>query len=146
MDFSLFPRDLFAEVERLQRQMQQAFEFSPSIRGFARGGFPALNVAGTPESVEVYAFAPGLDPQQIHVQVEKGVLSISGERPGELPPQDDGRWTVHVNERFTGRFHRVVTLADDLDPDEVQARYRDGVLHVSIRRKAAAKPRRINVS
>ena len=145
MDFSLFPRDLFAEVDRLQRKMQQALEFSPSIRGVTRG-YPALNVAGTPESVEVYAFAPGLDPQQIHVQVEKGVLSISGERAGELPPADDERWSVHVNERFAGRFHRVITLADDLDPGEVAARYRDGVLHVSIRRNQAAKPRRINVS
>lgn len=146
MDFSLFPRDLFAEVERLQRQMQQAFEFSPSIRGFSRGGFPALNVAGTAESVEVYAFAPGLEPQSIHVQVEKGVLSISGERASELPPADDSRWSVHVNERFAGRFHRVVTLSEDLDPNEVAAHYRDGVLHVSIRRSKAAKPRRINVS
>jgi len=146
MDFSLFPRDLFAEVDRLQRQMQQAFELSPSIRGFARGGFPALNVAGTPDSVEVYAFAPGLDPEQIHVQVEKGVLSISGERQSDLPPEDDERWSVHVSERYSGRFHRVVTLADDLDATEVQARYRDGVLHISIKRREAAKPRRITVN
>ena len=146
MDFSLFPRDLFAEVDRLQRQMQQAFELSPSIRGFARGGFPALNVAGTPDSVEVYAFAPGLDPEQIHVQVEKGVLSISGERQNDLPPEEDERWSVHVSERYSGRFHRVVTLADDLDSSEVQARYRDGVLHVSIKRREAAKPRRITVN
>jgi HSP20 family protein len=146
MDFTLFSRDLFAEMDRLQRQMQQAFELSPSIRGFARGGFPALNVAGTPDSVEVYAFAPGLEAEKIHVQVEKGVLSISGERASDLPPADDERWSVHVNERFAGRFHRVVTLADDLDPNEVQARYRDGVLHVSIRRKEAAKPRRIAVT
>jgi len=146
MDFSLFPRDLFAEVDRLQRQMQQAFELSPSIRGFARGGFPALNVAGTPDSVEVYAFAPGLDPEQIHVQVEKGVLSISGERQNDLPPEEDERWSVHVSERYSGRFHRVVTLADDLDSSEVQARYRDGVLHVSIKCREAAKPRRITVN
>jgi len=59
MELSLFPRDLFAELDRLQRQVQRAFEFSPSIRGFARGGFPALNVASTPQSVEIYAFAPG---------------------------------------------------------------------------------------
>ena len=145
MDVTLFPRDVFAELDRLQRQMQQAFELSPSIRGFARGGFPALNVAGTPESVEVYAFAPGLEPASIHVQVERGVLSISGERASELPAGEDGP-SVHQRERFSGRFHRVITLADDLDPEEVAARYRDGVLHVSVRRKEAAKPRRINVS
>lgn len=144
MDFSLFPRDLFAEVDRLQRQMQQALEFSPSIRGFARGGFPALNVAGTDDSAEVYAFAPGLDPKSIHVQIERGVLSISGERVSELPREDSAA-SVHLNERFTGRFHRVITLTDDLDPNEVHANYRNGVLHISIRRREAAKPRRINV-
>jgi HSP20 family protein len=145
MDFSLFPRDLFAEMDRLQREMQQGLEFSPSIRGFARGSFPALNVAGTPDSAEIYAFAPGLDPKSIHVQIERGVLSISGERLSELP-RGDSKASLHLNERFAGRFHRVITLTDDLDPNEVQANYRDGVLHVSIRRREAAKPRRISVN
>ncbi|HKU45304.1 MAG TPA: Hsp20/alpha crystallin family protein [Burkholderiales bacterium] len=145
MDFSLFPRDLFAELERLQRQVQQSFEFSPSIRGYASGRFPALNVAATPDSAEIYAFAPGLDPQSIHVQLERGVLSISGMRTGQLPAADSAA-SVHQRERFTGRFHRVVTLADDLDPNRVSATYRDGVLHVSIARQQAAKPRRIDIS
>ena len=145
MDYSLFPRDVFAELDRLQRQVQQTFEVSPSIRGFARGTFPALNVAGTPDSVEIYAFAPGLDPQSIYLQLERGVLSISGIRAGELPAPDTGA-SVHLRERFAGRFHRVVTLSDDLDPDQVHATYRDGVLHISIARKEAAKPRRISIS
>ena len=145
MDFSLFPRDLFAELDRLQRQLQQSFDISPSIRGFARGSFPPLNVAATAESAEVYAFAPGLDPKSIEVQIERGVLSISGERAGTLP-RDDGRATVHVNERFAGRFHRVITLADDLDAGDVRATYQDGVLHISIARPKAAQPRRIEIS
>lgn len=145
MDSSLFPRDLFAELERLQHQMQQSFELSPSIRGLARGAFPALNVASTPQSAEVYAFAPGLEPASIHVQIERGVLSISGERSGTLPDAG-GQASVHVNERFAGRFHRVITLTDDVDPNAVRASYRDGVLHVSIQRQQAAQPRRINVT
>lgn len=145
MDVSFFPRDLFAEMDRLQRQMQQAFEFSPSIRGFARGGFPALNAASTPDSAEIFAFAPGLDPATLEVQLEKGVLSIAGERKSPLP-KSDAPASVHVNERFTGRFHRVVTLSEDLDPNAVRATYRDGVLHVSIQRSAAAQPRRITIN
>ncbi len=144
MELSLFPRDAFAELDRLQRQMQRAFEFSPSIRGFARGGFPALNVAGTPNSAEIYAFAPGLDPATIEVHLERGVLSVAGERKGEPPVGENA--SVHLNERFSGRFHRVITLSDDLDPDAVQAKYQDGVLHVSIQRHAAAQPRRISVT
>lgn len=142
-DLSLFPSDLLAEMDRLQRRLMQVFEFSPSIRGPARG-YPALNVGGTPGSVEIYAFAPGLDPAGIEVRVEKGVLSISGERKPDLPGEHE-KASVHVNERFAGRFHRVITLADGLDPEAVRARYRDGVLHLSIQRKAAARPRRVDV-
>jgi HSP20 family protein len=144
MEFSLFPRDVVAELSRLQRDMQQAFEFSPSIRGFARKGFPALNVGGTPQSVEIYAFAAGLDPEAIDVKLEKGVLSIAGERKPGLPAGNE-KASVHVNERFTGRFHRVVTLADDLDPNAVQAKYRDGLLHISIKRRETAQARKINI-
>jgi len=141
---SLFPRDLFAELDRLQREMQHAFDISPSIRGFARGGFPAMNVGSTPGSLEIYAFAPGIEPASIDVQIEKGVLTVAGERKTELPPAEANA-AVHIGERFTGRFRRVVTLPDDIDPDAVDAKYRDGVLHISVRRRAAAQPRRISI-
>jgi HSP20 family protein len=138
---SLFPRDLFAEMDRLQRELQQALQFSPSIRGYA-GGFPALNVGATPRAVDVYAFVPGIDPATLDVQIDKGVLTIAGERPAATVP-DQG--TVHIDERFAGRFRRVVTLPDDVDPAAVEARYRDGVLHVSVGRREAAQPRRIAI-
>lgn len=141
---TLFPRDLFAELDRLQREMQQAYDLSPSIRGLARGGFPAMNVGGTAQSVEIYAFLPGVDPAGVDVQLEKGVLTIAGERKNELPAQDS-KSTVHIDERFAGRFRRVVTLPDDIDPTAVTAKCRDGVLHVSIQRRAAAQPRRIAI-
>jgi len=141
---SLFPRDMYAELDRLQREMQQAFDLSPSIRGIGRGAFPALNAGGTAQSVEVYAFAPGLDPATLDVNLDRGVLTIAGERKAGLPAQDE-KTAVHINERFAGRFRRVVTLPDDVDPDGVSATYRDGVLHISVRRLESAQPRRINV-
>lgn len=141
---TLFPRDLFAEIDRLQREMQQVFDPSPAIRGLGRGGYPALNVGGAPRSVEVYAFAPGLDPKAIEVNIDRGVLTISGERSADLPGSDE-KTTLHANERFSGRFHRVVSLPDDIDPAAVTATYRDGVLHVSVQRLASAQPRRIEV-
>jgi len=141
---SLFPRDVFADLERLQREMAQAFDASPSIRGFGRGGYPALNVGGTQQSVEIYAFAPGLDPAKIEVGIDRGVLTIEGERSSSLPPADE-KTAVHINERFAGRFRRVVSLPDDVDPNAVGAEYRDGVLHLSIKRRESALPRRIEV-
>lgn len=138
----LFARDVFAEMDRLQREMLQAFDISPSIRGLARGGYPAINVGSTPKSIELYTFAPGIDPATLDVQIEKGVLTIAGERKAEPVPEKANR---HIDERFSGRFRRVVTLPEDADPGAVEARYRDGVLHISVARKAASQPRRITV-
>jgi len=141
---SLHPYDVLTEIDRLQREMQQTFTVSPSIRGMARGGFPAMNVGGTPKSVEIYAFAPGVDPASIEVNMENGVLTIKGERKDALSNQDD-KATVHISERFSGRFRRVVTLPDDIDPTAIEAGCRDGVLHISIKRREAAQPRRISI-
>ena len=142
---TLFPRDMFAELDRLQRDLAQAFELSPSIRGTARGGFPGVNVGNTQKSVEVYVFAPGIEPEDLEVQLEKGVLTIAGTRKNHLPAGSGEKVTTHINERFSGRFRRVIALPDDLSPDAVEARYRDGVLHVSIPRREAALPRRITI-
>jgi HSP20 family protein len=141
---SLFPRDVFSMLERLERDVLQAFELTPSIRGRARGGFPAVNVGGTPRSVEVYVFAPGLDPASIDLELEKGLLTVAGERARELPEQEEKR-TLHIDERFSGRFRRVLSLPEDIDPDSIDAQYRNGVLHITIQRKEAAQPRRISV-
>ncbi len=141
---SLFPRDVFAELDRLQRGMQQAFDPTPAIRGVGRGGYPALNVGGTPQALEIYAFAPGLDPAAVNIDLERGVLTISGTRPESLPPGDE-KTTLHVGERFSGKFRRVVSLPDDIDPEGVTATYRDGVLRITARRRESAQPRRIDI-
>lgn len=141
---SMFPRDIFAEMDRLQREVQQAFDIEPSIRGIGRGGFPALNVGSTPQSVELYAFIPGLDPDKIEVNLERGVLTIAGERSDNLSSQET-KATVHINERFAGRFKRVLSLPEDVNPDGVSAQYRDGVLHISVKRNETTQPRRIAV-
>ena len=141
----LFPRDVFAELDRVQREVQEAFDLSPSIRGLGRGSFPALNVGGTPQSVEIFAFAPGLDPASVDVNLDRGVLTIAGERQSALPSDRDDKAAVHINERFSGRFRRVVSLSNDVDPNKVSANYRDGVLHISIKRQESAQPRRITV-
>jgi HSP20 family protein len=73
------------------------------------------------------------------------LLTIAGERPANLPSGDDDESTVHINERFAGRFRRVVSLSDDVDPNSVSADYRDGVLHIHVKRHESAQPRRITV-
>jgi HSP20 family protein len=141
---SLFPRDVLAELNRLQNEVQRAFDMSPSIRGLGRGSFPALNVGSTPESLELYVFAPGLDPSSVELNLDRGVLSIAGERKTELPEREQ-KASVHINERFQGKFQRVVSLPDDADPDGVSADYRDGILHIKVKRRAESQPRRISI-
>lgn len=141
---ALFPRDLFAEFDRLQRDVANVFDASPAIRGLGRGGYPALNVGTSPSSVEIYAFAPGLEPASIDVNLDRGVLTLAGERKNALPAAD-AKTTLHMEERFAGRFRRVVSLPEDIDPESVSAAYTDGVLHVTVKRREAAQPRRIAV-
>lgn len=141
---SLFPRDVLAELNRLQNEVQRAFDISPSIRGLGRGGFPAVNVGSTPETLELYVFAPGLDPSSVEVNLDRGVLSIAGERKTDLPQQDQ-KASVHINERFRGKFKRVVSLPDDADPNGVNAAYRDGILHIQVKRREESQPRRITI-
>lgn len=141
---SMFPGELFADLDRLQRELQQAFSTEPSIRGMMRGSFPAMNVGSTPQSVEVYAFLPGVEPAAIDLNLERGVLTIAGERPDMLANGGE-QSSLHIKERFAGRFRKVVSLSDDLDPDAVTARYKDGVLHISIKRQQQVQPRRISI-
>ena len=146
---SLFnlPSDPFLEFDRMQRELQQAFANvgrPGSIRAVASGTFPAINLGSTPNAIEIYAFAPGIDPASLDVQVDRGLLTISGERTSNRPSEGD-RLSVYANERFAGRFKRTVSLSEDADPDQVEAHYRDGVLHVRVARREAAQPKRITI-
>jgi HSP20 family protein len=142
-----FPGGLLAEFERLQQELQQEFA-NPgrpgSIRALASGAFPSINVGSTPGTIEIYAFAPGLDPAKLDIQIDHGLLSISGER-ASAEPQDNGTLSVYANERFSGRFKRTVNLSKDADPDKVEAHYRNGVLHIKVARKESAQPKRITI-
>ena len=142
-----YPGDMFADFESLHRSVEELLGhggWPSSIRAAQRGAFPAINMGSTPEAVEIYAFAPGIDPAKIEVSVDKGLLTISGERPHDLP-QESEKLSVFAAERFSGAFKRVVSLPDDADASRVEARYRDGILRIAIPKRESSKPRRIEV-
>lgn len=143
-----FSGDLFAELDTLQRQMDSLFglrSWPSSIRAANRGAFPALNVGMTGETVEIYGFAPGIDPSKLDVSIDKGLLTITGERASDLP-EDSEKVNVYARERFDGAFRRVVSLPEDVDASRVSATYRDGILRIAVPKLEKAKPRRIDVA
>lgn len=144
--FLRFPADLFGEFDRLQREVDRMFGGLPAnIRALGHQAFPALNMGSTGDSVEIVAFAPGLEAKSLDVSIDKGLLTITGERVNELPQESD-KATVYANERFAGNFKRVVTLPDDVDPARVQANYTDGILRISVAKRESSKPRRIDIN
>jgi len=136
---------LFDEFRRIEQEMDDAFgrwAVPAGIRSVARGTFPPINVGVTPDEVDVYLFAAGLDPKTLDLSIQQNLLTVTGER--QVPAKENA--TYYRRERFGGEFRRVVALPDDVDPDRVEARYRDGVLQVSVRRRESAKPRQIQIN
>lgn len=140
------PQGLLDQIETMQRLLAGSLaDGSPGgIRSLARGAFPDINVGRTPRSVEVFAFAPGLEASSIDLTVERNLLKISGARPRSIPERGSDV-QVYANERPDGKFVRAVSLPDDADASRVSARYRDGVLRVSVALSENAQPRRIAV-
>lgn len=141
------PADIFSELNRLQGVLDQVFRPSgrSSIRALTGATFPVLNVGTTPDTVEVMALAPGLDPKSIQLSVDRGLLVIAGERADSVPEAGD-KVSVYAQERFAGNFRRVVSLPEDADPAKVEASYRDGILRVTVSKRESSKPRRIEVN
>jgi HSP20 family protein len=143
-----FPGDVFADLDRLQREMDRLFGaggLPTNIRAMGRGAFPAVNVGTTENTVEVVALLPGIDASKLELSVDRGLLIISGQRATDLPQQKE-RAAIYARERFNGEFKRVITLPEDADPQKVEARYRDGILYVSVQKRESSKPRRITVN
>jgi len=140
------PQGLFDQLASLQRTLSRSLanDGAPgSIRSAAAGNAPPVNVGRTATSIEVYAFAPGLDADSIDVTIERGILRLSAERK---PPQHgNGPVQAYANERTHGRFMRALSLPDEADTSKVEAFYRDGVLRVSVALQQAAQPQRIAV-
>jgi len=150
MTDSLFyrPHNLFEQLNSLHRALSRSLSqdgVPDAIRSVEAGTFPAINVARTSESVEIYAFAPGLDPASIDVTVERGVLKISGERKPFGSGDNNRPLQQYAAERPYGRFSRALSLPDDCDTSKVVAKYRDGILSISVGVQRSAQPQRIDV-
>jgi HSP20 family protein len=109
------------------------------------GAFPAVNVGVSPDAVHVYAFAPGLDTNALDLSIERNLLTLSGERK-VVEPAPETEASYYLRERFNGAFKRVIGLPEGVNPEQVNAVYRNGVLSITIGKQETAKARQIQVN
>ena len=114
--------------------------FDPFTRAFQRAAMP-LDVVRHENDVTLRLDVPGIDPEQLEVTVDRGILTISGKRQEERTENDK----FFVRERSMGTFTRRLRLPEALNADAVEASYANGVLEVRIPVTEQAKPRKIEV-
>jgi HSP20 family protein len=141
---SNMPGSVFDELWRLQQEVDELFGSWSSplgIRSLPRGSFPGVNVGQTPERVDVYVFAPGIDPKSLDISMQQNLLTVSGKRELKVEEETD----FYRQERFSGEFRRVISLPEDVDPERVQAKYVDGIVQIGVGRRESARPRQIEI-
>jgi HSP20 family protein len=127
-------RDLFANFERMRREMDELFGdvFDRALSPRQRGGFtPAVDVfyEGEPARAVVHAELAGIDPDEIGLEIEGRELVIAGHRhPG---PDAEGRVYQQLEIDF-GPFRRTIPLGAEVIADEAKATYRDGILRIEL--------------
>lgn len=104
---------------------------------------PAVDIRETKDAYVLSADIPGVDPKNIDITMENGVLSIRGDRKLEAEEEREG---YRRRERIQGTFYRRFSLPDIADPERISAKSHHGVLEVTIPKKEQAQPRRISVS
>ena len=107
---------------------------------------PAVDIHEYDDRFQIFVDLPGVDPAQVDITLDNSVLTLSGERMVEKAVQRDERDVRVRTERGSGRFHRQFILPDSIDTDNIEAKGRNGVLEIVIRKQAKAQPRRIKVA
>ncbi len=103
---------------------------------------PSVDVSETEASIIVKAEIPGMNKEDIDISLSDGVLTLAGEKKHE---REEKKENYHFRESRAGSFRRTVQLGADVDPETVEASYRDGVLKVIVPKPEKSRPRKIDV-
>ncbi|HET9334678.1 MAG TPA: Hsp20/alpha crystallin family protein [Gemmatimonadota bacterium] len=134
--------NVFALPRELDRMMDEA------LGSWGRGGenlrqwFPVTDVSETPEALTLRLEVPGLSRDQLKISVENNTLTVRGEKTQETSSEDE---TFHRTERSFGGFERSFSLPPYVDTEDVKAALQDGVLAITLPRRAEAKAREISI-
>jgi HSP20 family protein len=136
------------EFSTLQNEMNRLFNTvfdspAPAGNGSLRRWMPAMDLVERGDHFVLKADLPGLGEEDVNIEVEDRVLTISGERKAEHEVDKDG---FHRIERAFGTFSRSLTLPEGVNPEAVQATFDRGVLEVSIPKPEERKPRKITIA
>lgn len=130
--------DPFKELEEMSSRLNRVFArpmaTDDTLKGFDFA--PAINVSETPTAYMIKAELPGVKKEDIKVTLERGVLTVSGERKTEQEHKDE---KIHRVESSYGSFMRRMSLPEDASAEGIEANHRDGVLSVKIAKHPAEK-------
>jgi len=127
------------EMNRLLDGSLAAFTGNVGLFG---GWSPSMDVFQNKESVFVKTELPGMKKEDIDITFQDGMLTISGERKQESEAREG---ETYRSERYMGKFHRSVAMPTKVEPDQIKATYKDGILTVELPKAAEAKAKQIEV-
>jgi HSP20 family protein len=139
-------RELGTIQSEMNRLFNSFFDTPTSVGGnggVVRRWIPAMDLAETESDFVLRADLPGLSDEDVSIEVEDNVLTVSGERKAE---HEETREGYHRVERSYGSFRRSVTLPDGVDPEAVNATFDRGVLEVHVPKPEQPKPRKVAIS
>ena len=137
-------RSPWAEMERLHRDVNRLFYDSFAQAGGRVGPatYPVMNVWSNEEGAVVTAELPGVEAEDIDISVVGDTLTLSGSRQADELAEDE---KFHRRERGSGKFSRSFQLPFRVEVDDIEAAFEKGVLHISLPRAEADKPKKIDV-
>ena len=135
--------DPFRDLFRFQDELNRTYDDRLSLRGGESMGWtPACDIFEDPEGVTLRFELAGVDPKDVEVRFENGVLTLRGERKLEKEEKKDH---YHRIEMSYGAFTRTFSLPATVDAEKIHAEAKNGVLTVTQPKKAEAKPKAISV-
>ncbi len=137
-------RSAFQELDRMRREMDRLFEGfgGRTLRPFGAGVFPLVNLTEDSDNYYIRAELPGMKADELNISVTGNGVSIAGER--KISAEDDNV-RYHRRERDAGTFSRMIGLPGEVNPDKVDAAFKDGILTVTVPKAEKAKPKQITI-
>jgi HSP20 family protein len=141
--------DPLRDMDSLQSDVNRLFDrFFQSGTGNGNGGavrrwIPPMDLVESESDLVLRADLPGMSEKDVEIEVKDGVLTVSGERRSESEEKGEG---FHRVERAFGRFSRSLSLPDGVDAERIAAKFKDGVLEVTIPKPEETKPTRVAIA